>query len=95
MSKKILGNARLTFDEMRTILVEVESTINCRPLTYEYNETDEEVLTPSHWIYVEGKGNLILETRACRDHSSGIFVTHCIYIRMRWEEICNVLTLRN
>ena len=46
--KKTLGNARLSFDELPTLLTEVESTLNSRPLTYEYNEVDEEVLTPSH-----------------------------------------------
>ena len=49
--RKILGNARLSYDELATVLVEVEATINCRPLTYEYNEVGEEVLTPSHLIY--------------------------------------------
>ncbi|XP_044171892.1 uncharacterized protein LOC122956294 [Acropora millepora] len=49
--KKTLGNARLSFDELSTLLTEVESTLNSRPLTYEYNEVDEEVLTPSHLIY--------------------------------------------
>ena len=36
---------------MSTLLTEVESTLNSRPLTYEYNEVEEEVLTPSHLIY--------------------------------------------
>ena len=49
--KKVLGNARLTLDELATVLAEVEATINCRPLTYDYNELDEEVLTPSHLIF--------------------------------------------
>ena len=48
--RKVLGNARLTFDEMRTVLVEIESTLNSRPLTYEYDEAEEEVLTPAHLI---------------------------------------------
>ena len=32
------------------MLVEVECTLNARPLTYEYNEVDDEVMTP-HLIY--------------------------------------------
>ena len=32
-------------------IAEVESTLNSRPLAYEYNEVEEEVLTPSHLIY--------------------------------------------
>ena len=49
--RKVLGNARLTFDELLTALVEVEGTLNSRPLTYEYEELDKEALTPSHLIY--------------------------------------------
>ena len=47
----MLGNARLTFDELFTVLVEVEGTLNSRPLTYEYDETSEEVSTPSHLLF--------------------------------------------
>ena len=49
--RKVLGNARLTSDELLTVLVEIEATLNSRPLTYEYNELDEEALTPSHLIF--------------------------------------------
>lgn len=49
--RKTLGNARLSYEELLTVLVEVECTLNARPLTYEYNEIDGEVLTPSHLIY--------------------------------------------
>ena len=49
--RKVLGNARLSFDELLTVLVEVEGTLNSRPLTYEYSEAGYEVLTPSHLIY--------------------------------------------
>ena len=48
--RKVLGNSKLTFDELRTVLVEVEANLNARPLTYEY-EVSEEVLTPSHLVY--------------------------------------------
>ena len=51
--KKSIGRAMLTFEEMRTILVEIETTLNNRPITYVYD--DEEgisyPLTPSNLIY--------------------------------------------
>ena len=47
--RKVLGNARLTSDELLTVLVEIEATLNS--LTYEYDELDEEALTPSHLIF--------------------------------------------
>lgn len=49
--RKVLGSARLTFDELFTVLIEVEGTLNSRPLTYDYQEEGEEVLTPSHLMF--------------------------------------------
>ena len=36
---------------MKTVLVEVEANLSARPLTYEYDEVSDEVLTPSHLVY--------------------------------------------
>ena len=51
--KKQIGRTSLTFEEIRTILVEVEATFNNRPLTHIYG--DEEgvsyPLTPASLIY--------------------------------------------
>ena len=47
----MLGNARLTFYELFTVLVEVEGTLNSRAITYEYDETSKEVLTPCHLVF--------------------------------------------
>ena len=47
--KKVIRNARLNYDELSTVLVEVEAALNSRPLTYVFDEM-EEPLTPSHLI---------------------------------------------
>ena len=50
--KKSIGRATLSFDELRTLVVENESTLNNAPITYVYD--DEEIsypLTPSCLIY--------------------------------------------
>ena len=47
--RKTLGKARLTYEELETLLLEVEMVINSRPLTYLNNETMES-LTPSHLV---------------------------------------------
>ena len=39
-----------TYDELRTILVEIEAIINCRPLCYQYSDDVDDMLTPSHLI---------------------------------------------
>ena len=48
----MLGNARLLFDEMGTVLVEeIDATLNSRPLAYDYDEFEREVLTSSHLFF--------------------------------------------
>ena len=49
--RKTLRNARLNYDELRTVLVEVEGTLNSRPLTYISSDDPEEPLTPSHVLF--------------------------------------------
>ena len=46
--KKIVGSARLTYDELLTSLIEVEMTLNSRQLTS--SDDLEEPLTPSHLL---------------------------------------------
>ena len=48
--RKTLRNAKLSFEELMTILTEIESTINSRPLTFVSSEELEEPLMPSHLI---------------------------------------------
>ena len=48
--RKVLGSGRLTY-ELQPILVEIEATLNSRPIIYEYDEVGYEFLTPAHLIY--------------------------------------------
>ena len=45
--KKMIGQAKLSLDEIQTVVVEVESIINSRPLSYLSLSNLEEPLTPS------------------------------------------------
>ena len=47
--RKFIGQAKFSLDKLHTAVVEVESIINSRPLTY-LSPTDLEPLTPSHLI---------------------------------------------
>ena len=51
--KTILGRSTLSFDELCTVLVEIEGVINSRPLTYVYDDIESisYPLTPSDLIY--------------------------------------------
>ena len=49
--RKILGQARVTYEELLTFLLEVEAVLNSRPLTFVSTEDVEEPLTPSHLLY--------------------------------------------
>lgn len=49
--RKIPCCQSLTFEELLTVLADIEATINSRPLTYDGQEPGEEsVLTPSHLL---------------------------------------------
>ena len=48
--KKVIGTAKLTYEEMETALIEIEGIINTRPLTYLYDDDVAEPLTPSHLL---------------------------------------------
>ena len=46
--KKMLGVVKVTYDELSTLIVEVEAILNSHPLTYVYPGDAEEPLIPSH-----------------------------------------------
>ena len=48
--RKAIGKARMDYDELATVLVEVEATLNSRPISYLSSEDLEEPLTPSHLL---------------------------------------------
>ena len=49
--EKDLQNYKITFDELQTILLEVELIINNRPLTHIYTDSTELPLTPSQLVF--------------------------------------------
>ena len=49
--KKTIGRASLRFDELQTILNEIELTLNSRPLVPIYDDTTEKAITPNHLLF--------------------------------------------
>ena len=49
--RKTLKNAKLNYEELETIIVEIEAVINSRPISYIHDDELLEPLTPSHLVY--------------------------------------------
>ena len=47
---KVVKNARLNYDELITVLIEIKAMINSRPLTYLTEEDNTEAITPFHLL---------------------------------------------
>ena len=67
--RKILGSAKLNFEELLTVLVQIENMMDARPLTYLSEENCDEHITPSHLMHgrngnkrniVDGNVNVVI-----------------------------------
>ena len=48
--RKVLFRASVNYEELETIIIDVEGIVNSRPLTYIYDDDLDEILTPSHLL---------------------------------------------
>ena len=51
--RRAIGRSNLNYDEIHTIIVEIEGIVNSRPISYVYDDSEgvSYALTPSHLIY--------------------------------------------
>ena len=49
--KKVVGKAKLNFEEVNTVIIKIEKCVNSRPLTYLSEKHEDTVITPNHLIY--------------------------------------------
>ena len=65
--KKTIGTSKLSYDELHTVIVEIEGVFNSRPLTYLHPNDLEEPLTPSHLLAGRRLLQLPVDTEAKED----------------------------
>ena len=61
---KIIGNAKLKLNELEEILLDVEITLNNRPLSYVKDDVQLPLLTPNMMLL--GQKNALLEEEVTR-----------------------------
>ena len=49
--KQTVNKSRLSYDELQTVLLEIENVLNSRPLCYLYDDDQDDILTPNHLLY--------------------------------------------
>ena len=69
-----LGSARLTTDELLTVLLEIERVLNNRPITYDYPTDLDKCLTPNNLLL--GRR---LEAHSYRDNSQTETISQVSY----------------
>ena len=81
---------QLTLEEMRTLIVEVETVINNRPLTYLSDDRFEEILTPNHLIY--GRLVEMMPPLTKLGNSSNLSTPTGITLRKQYARLSTVLS---
>ena len=65
--RRTLGKAKLGFKQLEVILAKTEAILNNRPLTYQGEDLEEELLTPNHLIYGCKLPQMVEEPEDCFD----------------------------
>lgn len=90
--RKVIGRAKLSYDELLTIVTEIEMIVNSRPLTYVSSEDLSETITPSHLLI--GRRLLSIPDNFCldTDDSDEGYETGRLILTKRMKYIDNMLT---
>ena len=87
--KRILGGIRLTFEEMYTVLSQIEACMNSRPLVTVGDDDDGiEVLTPGHFLIGQPQMTLPDSALSCQSlYSMSLELSQTVtrHFWMRWS----------
>ena len=98
--KKVLGKATVNFEELNTVLTEVENAINSRPLTYVNDDNYQEALTPFHIMFGRNINSRYVTANEIDDNVSAKELTSRVrhvqivtkhYLRRFYDEYINNL----
>ncbi|KAH7934528.1 hypothetical protein HPB51_029103 [Rhipicephalus microplus] len=80
--KRCLERSSLSYEELLTVLVEVEAIVNCHPLTQLCEDAeDAEALTPSHFL----TGKRVVELPASTSSGLPSYTAHELRRRVRYR----------
>ena len=80
--RKVLGEARLTFTELNTLLVKIEGVINSRPLTAVSDDhRDQSPITPAHLAIGKPLNQLPDVSKENPEESSKRIMERCPYLQ--------------
>jgi hypothetical protein len=86
--KKSVGNACLTFNELREVLAVVENCLNNRPLTYLEEEQEQPVLTPNRLMGIQDPTSLEIDLDALNYIEEDKLITKRMkYLRKTREQL--------
>lgn len=84
--KRSIGNSKLTYEELTTLLVQIEACLNSRPLTpMSSDPADLSVLTPGHFLTGDA---LLAPPNQFNDHNKISLLTRWQLVQRLFQNVC-------
>nr|XP_047142846.1 uncharacterized protein LOC124817096 [Hydra vulgaris] len=90
--KKTIGKSHLSYEELETMLCEIKSVINSRPLFYMSEDDTEEALTPYHLMYGQNIVNKMNGISILPNDISKLSYIYKNNYVLLLEKVCNFLS---